>query len=312
MKSPAFIVYKHGRPSMKAVYKAIPESELFIRSSLFDGYVHRKNGKKRKLYDLEQPDCRGKIVARWGSRCPILTDETSVVYNRNEQVAKTNAKGQCRSILRKAGVAIPKTFLVGEDMQEMKFPAIGRPEHHGQGRHAFICNSSDDVKKAITRGCTYFSEIYPKTREIRVHCFMGKILAITEKPRPKDNKILWNRAQNDEPFTVLDRKNWPIKACKLALQACEVMGLDYSGVDVMLEAGQDHEPAVICELNAAPTIINSPYVLEKYIRAFKWLFASDKRRPKWAFNSFKKAESLAWKNEQLDPNFEIPNDKQLK
>lgn len=311
MKQPVFIVYKHGRPSMKAVHNAIPESELMIKSNVFEGYIRRYQGVKTKLKEVE-PDCRGKIVARWGSRSPIQTDNTSVVYNRNEQVANTNSKGKCRKMLRDSNILIPKTYLVGEDMGDMKYPVLGRPEHHGQGRHAFICKDAKEMQDATKKGCTYFSEIYPKNREIRVHCFMGKILAITEKPRPKDDKILWNRAQNDEPFTVLDRKDWPMHACQLALQACEVMGLDYSGVDVMLDAGKDHPPSVICELNAAPTIINSPYVLEKYTSAFKWLFGSDKRRPKWAFNSFKKADSLAWKKEQLEPNFEIPEDKRLK
>lgn len=310
MKTPVFIVYKHGRPSMKGIHAEIKDSELLIKSLRFNGYIRYSNGQKERQ-KIEEPDCAGKIVARWGSRAPIKTDKGSVVYNRNEFVAIANSKGQCRKHLREKGVSIPTTFLVGEDMGNMKYPVIGRPEHHGQGRHAYICKTKKEVDAAIKAGCTYFSEIYPKTREIRVHCFMGKVLAIMEKPRPNDDKILWNRAQNDAPFTVLDRKDWPLHACALALETCEVLGLDYSGVDVMLDAGPNHPKSVICELNSAPTLINSPYVMGKYIQAFKWLFASDKRRPKWDFRKFKKADSLAWKNEQLDPNFEIPQDKQL-
>lgn len=313
MKQSIILVNKHGRPSMKEVYKALGgNTRLLIKSSRFNGYVQRQSGVRQKLRGIEEPDCRNSIVVRWGSRAPIVTDEHTVVYNRPGPVENTNTKNVCRRILRENEVAIPKTYLVGEDMSNAKFPLLGRPSHHGQGRQAYLCNNAMEVRNAISRGCTYFSEIYPKTREYRVHCFMGKALAVVEKPRPKDNKILWNRAQNDDPFTVVDRKDWNMEVVKIALKACEVMELDFAGVDVMSDAGEGFAPAVICELNCAPTINSSPYVQSKYVEAFKWLFASDKRRPKWAFDSFKKVESLSWKAEQLVPDFEIPEDKRLK
>jgi hypothetical protein len=306
-------VNRHGRPSMKTVYKSLGgETELLIKSSLFDGYVCRKAGQKQKARGVDSPDCEDSIVIRWGSRAPITSNQKTVTYNRNEAVEKTNSKDVCRRILRENNVAIPKTYFPNEDMSKAIFPLIGRPSHHGQGRHVFTCLNLEDVKRAQARGCTYFSEIYPKKREIRVHCFMGKVLAVVEKPKPDDDKLVWNRAQNDKPFEVVDRKDWPMEAVKVALQACEVMGLDFSGVDVMLDAEGDHPKAVICELNSAPTINSSPYVMDKYVKAFSWLFASETRRPKWAFNSFKKVVSLSWKEEQLVPDFEIPEEKQLK
>lgn len=314
MKQPVILVNKHGRPSVRAIYKAIGgDMKLLTKSSLFNGMIERHKGVKRKLRGLEEPDLSNCVVARWGSRQPIVTNEHTVVYNKIEAVEKTNSKGECRRILREAGVAIPVTYLRNEDMSNIKFPCIGRPEFHGQGKNFYVCNNHQDIERAKQKGATYFSEFYDKQREIRCHCFMGNILAVMEKPRPRNNQDMrWNRSINDDPFTVLDRKDWPQHACLLALKACETMKLDYAGIDVMLSDLDGSKPSVICELNSSPTLVNSPYVLEKYIKAFKWLFASDKRRPKWAFESFKKVESLAWKNFQLEPDFEIPLEHRLK
>lgn len=318
MKQPVILVNKHGRPSMRSTYKAIradnqfKDIKLLIKSSRFNGMVERQHGKRVKLRGVEQPDCRGKIVARWGSRQPIITDETSIVYNSCENVEKTNSKGQCRKILQDAGVKVPKTFLRNEDMSNIKFPCIGRPEFHGQGRQFYMCNNHAEIEQAKRRGCTYFSEFFAKTREVRCHVFAGKILAVMEKPRPQNpNQVAWNHAVTNLPFSVIDRVNWPQQACLLALEACQVMKLTYSGIDVMIREDENGSESVICELNSSPTLVNSPYVLDKYIQAFKWLFASDKRRPTWDFRKFRKVESLSWKSSQLLPSFEIPAELRL-
>ena len=314
MKQPIILVNKHGRPSMKGVYKAIGgDLKLLIKSSRFNGYVERQKGVRKKLVGVEQPDCSNAICIRWGSRASVKTNEHSIVYNKNEAVEKTNSKGECRRILREAGVPIPDTYLLGEDMTNIKFPAIGRPEHHGRGAHFFVCNNHADIENAKRRGCTYFSTLYPKTKEYRLHCAKGKILAIMEKPRPiNPTSHAWNRALNDAPFSVVDRKDWDIDICRLALQACETMNLCFSAIDIMAFAGEGYPKAVVCELNCAGTINSSPYVHDKYVKFFKWLFASDKRRPTWNYKTFKKVESLAWKEEQLLPTFEIPEENRLK
>lgn len=312
MKQTILLVNKHGRPSMKGVYQAIRQDDQFkdikllIKSSRFNGMVERQHGKRTKLRGVEEPDCKNSIVIRWGSRQKAVTDASTVVYNGCEHVEKTNSKGQCRKLLQAAGIAVPKTYLRNEDMSGIKFPCVGRPEHHGQGRQFYMCNNHAEIERAKQRGCTYFSEFYPKTKEYRIHCAHGKILAIMEKPKPNNDNPAWNRALNDAPFEVVDRKDWDIDLCKLALNAVKAVNLSFAAVDIMAYAGPNHPKAVICEINTAGTINSSPYVQDKYIKFFKWLFASDKRRPQWNFDNFKKATSLSWKEEQLIPTFEIP------
>lgn len=314
MKQPIILVNKHGRPSMKGCYQEIRQDanfkdiKLLIKSSRFDGYVQRQNGIRTKLRGVLEPDCRNSIVIRWGSRCPIVTDERTVVYNTAEALSKANDKPLCRRILQDAGIAVPKTYFPDSNFDNAVYPLLSRRKMHGQGKDVVMAKNYDHVQSLIRHGYAYFSEFYPKTREIRVHTFMNKIIGVVEKPKPKDNKVVWNRAQNSDPFQVLDRKDWPMDACLLALEATDKLSLDFSGTDILLEAGEGYPSAVICEINSSPTINSSPYIQSRYIKAFKWLLSSDKRRPKWNYKKFKNVESLAIKNFQMEPQFEIPEE----
>jgi hypothetical protein len=53
---------------------------------------------------------------------------------------------------------------------------------------------------------------------------------------------------------------------RVAIQATEVLGLDYAGVDVMAGA---EPPAVICEVNCSPTL--EDYAAQQYAIYFDWL-----------------------------------------
>lgn len=302
------LVFKHGRPSMKVVWNKMENKNvsLNIKSSLFDGFVVREHGrKKQKVKDLNF-NAENSVIIRWGNTVPINTNKQTIVYNKVEAIKISNSKGACRKFLQEKGVPVPKTWLSNEINQntECIYPLIGRPEHHGQGRHFFVCKNLNEVKAAINKGCSYFSEVYDKNREFRVHCFLGKVLAIMEKPKPEDNKIQWNRALNDAPFTVLDRKDWPKEVVLTALNAVKACGLDFSGVDIMAN-DQLEIKAVICELNTAPTLSSSEYVSDKYAAAFDLVTRHDKRVPHWDFQKFKKPESFAWKNFQLEAGFDI-------
>lgn len=314
MRRKIIYVNKVGRPSMKNVFRDIPDSELFIKSSLFDGFVHRHNGKKTKMRGLEKPDFRGETtVISWGSRAPILTDEKTIIYNDNEAIKRVSSKGECRRFLRENNVPIPVTYFPDENFDNIKFPAICRPEFHGRARAFFICHNFKDIENALKRGCTYISELYPKTEEYRVHILNLKVLACLRKPPPRDKNVIpWNKAVNNEPFVLVKPSEWNPAVIKTALNFCLKTQLSFGGIDLMCGAGDGYPPAVVCEGNVSPTINSSPFVTSRYIKAFKWLFASDKKRESWNPNSFMKIESLYWKSFQLEEGFTIPEEHQLR
>lgn len=57
--------------------------------------------------------------------------------------------------------------------------------------------------------------------------------------------------------------------------------------------------AVVCELNTAPTLNSTNYVLERWVKYFNKLANSETRIEHWDFEQFEKASSLAWKENQF-------------
>jgi glutathione synthase/RimK-type ligase-like ATP-grasp enzyme len=184
MRNIKILVNRHGRPSMKKVFKTLSkDASLIIKSSLFDGYIERPDRnnlkKKVKIRSLNPIDCKDSIVLRWGSRYEVEHNAGTIVYNKNEATKLVNDKGECRKFLQDKGIAVPKTFLINEldnanRNGKLIYPMIGRPSHHGQGRHFFVCNNYNEILNAKNKGCTYFSYFYPKTKEFGVHVGSGK------------------------------------------------------------------------------------------------------------------------------------------
>jgi|LakMenEpi03Aug12_release.lakeMendotaPanAssembly.Ray.scaffolds.fasta_scaffold05445_34 hypothetical protein len=307
MKNFKILVGKHGRKSTKMLFEKItnPNTEHVLKSTVLNAFVYRTNKENLKLRKIvkgfKAPDCKNSIVARWGWYGEIETDNSSIVYNKAEAIKLSNSKGQCRKFLESKGIDVPKTYLLNEPININSFPLIARPEHHGQGKNLWLCESFLDLEEAIAKGATYFSHVYPKTEEYGVHVAHGKVLAVVRKPAPDDlNQIAWNRAQNDKPFELVPQAEYKNYICKLALRAFKEIGLDYGRADVMVQKTDKNLPkAVICELNTAPTLTSTPYVLERWTKYFNKLANSDKRIEHWDFEQFEKAESLAWKENQL-------------
>jgi hypothetical protein len=310
MKNFKILVGKHGRKSTKMLFEKItnPNTEHVLKSTVLNAFVYRTNKENLKLRKIvkgfKAPDCKNSIVARWGWYGEIETDNTSIVYNKAEAIKLSNSKGQCRKFLESRGIDVPKTYLLDEPININYFPLIARPEHHGQGKNLWLCENFLDLEEAIRKGATYFSHVYPKTEEYGVHVAHGKVLAVVRKPAPDDlNQIAWNRAQNDKPFQLIPQAEYKNYICKLALRAFREIGLDYGRADVMVQKTDKNLPkAVICELNTAPTLTSTPYVLERWTKYFNKLANSDKRIEHWDFEQFEKAESLAWKENQLSAN----------
>lgn len=181
MKKVIIICGRHGRPSTKELFKKLTRQNCqhVIKSSVFNGFVVRTNPSntnvKTKMRNVDAYDCKNSIVIRWGWYGNIETDASSVVYNTAEAIKLANNKGVCRKHLASKGIAVPETFLLNEirNMTVISYPLIARPSHHGRGSNLWVCNNRTELERAISRGAAYFSKIYPKTEEYRVHCALG-------------------------------------------------------------------------------------------------------------------------------------------
>jgi len=305
----AIIVGANGKPSI------IEMMETFKFSTNIKVYLqyHKKNGEELWKTVEMFPDgfiaythvkkpsfSKGDKVVFWGSRA-ILNTSGAIVYNSPQSLSNASKKSLGRKLMKKAGIAIPKTeFSVADAKKNLTYPMIVRPEHHREGKNFFVVNNDRELANKLNKLPNgYVSEFYPKTKEFRVHVASGKALLVKQKPEPDDKStIAWNFAQNEKPWTTIDRKDYDYEMVKLALDAVKALNLDFGAVDIMSNpTKRGLSTHVVVEINTAPSY--TPYLISKYGVYFDLIFSKDSKLEPWDYSKFKKGNSLAWKNYQL-------------
>ena len=191
------------------------------------------------------------------------------VYNQAAAIAIASNKLRCRRVLEQAEIPVPEESMTA-------FPVVGRTVKHRAGRGFWLCNSEDDIGRAVARGARYFSVFYPKQNEYRVHIAHGSVLYVQEKvPREseeyKRDWPIWNHAINDFQFRIIRWSYWPLDIILLATKAVSTVGLDYGAIDIMANPKEDgFPPAVVCEINTGMSI-DSDYSAIMYQTYFRWL-----------------------------------------
>lgn len=78
----------------------------------------------------------------------------------------------------------------------------------------------------------------------------GRVATVAQKTPDNPDAVAWNVAQGGR-FDVVRWGEWPMEVVRVALEAFKYSGLDFSGVDVMVD--RDGRAYVI-ELNSAPSL----------------------------------------------------------
>lgn len=131
-----------------------------------------------------------------------------------------------------------------------------RPAKHAQGKNLWVVSSLDEAmsvvesKPLVFRDGWYASELIDKVAEYRVYVVSGRVATVAEKTPEDPSAVAWNVAQGGR-FDVVRWGQWPMEAVRVALEAFKHSGLDFSGVDVMVD--RDGRAYVI-ELNSAPSL----------------------------------------------------------
>ena len=131
-----------------------------------------------------------------------------------------------------------------------------RPARHAQGRNLFVVNSLDELLNVIhERPRTfangwYASKLIDKVAEYRVYVVSGRVATVARKTPDNPDAVAWNVAQGGR-FDVVRWGEWPMQAVEVSLEAFKHSGLDFVGVDVMID--RDGRAYVI-EINSAPSL----------------------------------------------------------
>jgi glutathione synthase/RimK-type ligase-like ATP-grasp enzyme len=211
------------------------------------------------------------MVVRWGCTTNIYRPNVTVI-NDSSSIHLCNDKVESRMLLQDNGVPTPKTWgsfdeWINDVVGYGCFPVVVRPTSHSRGRNLLHTNHSSEVEQFLIRhGGGYISEYIPKVREVRVFVANGRAVWVAEKTPGNPDDVAWNVDQGGR-FDNVKWSEWPMPAVSAAVAASNVIGTDFAGVDVMLDA--DNNPYVL-ELNSAPSQ-TSPYRQLCSAKAFKWM-----------------------------------------
>lgn len=203
----------------------------------------------------------GEIVFRWGCTSAIPSHQ---IVNSAEAIARVGDKLEFRRILQEHELC-PETWFIPDAIQ---LPCIIRPRHHAQGRKLYHCRTQEDVAAAL-RQCGndfYASRVIDKAAEYRVLVAQGRAVWVVRKYPGNPQDIAWNVARGGR-FENIRWDAWPLKAIKTAIEAFELSGLDFGGIDVMEDKAGEMS---VLEINSAPSQ-TSPYRQQCMARVFDYI-----------------------------------------
>jgi len=224
------------------------------------------------------------LVFRWG--CTSNVPQGSVVINTSASIHWCSDKRQGRLDMQAAGVPVPKTWSDYNDVLDVDSyigNVVVRPARHAQGRNLFVFDMENlagtDAMLAkceqLGYGEYYISQLVNKVSEYRVFVCQNRVVWVAKKTPGNPDQVAWNVAQGGR-FDNVRWSDWPLSVVKAALAAAKVaapIGLDFCGVDVMMDA--EGKPYVL-EVNSAPSQ-TSPYRQSCVAKAFDYIIENGKQ-----------------------------------
>jgi len=199
------------------------------------------------------------LLIRWG--CTAQTGYTTErQLNKSSGIQTVNNKMGFRELLTQLSPDIVPKTLTSITLQDASHvppgPLVLRPKHHAQGKNLFVTNGLTETLNVVRErpdlfaGGWYASELIDKVSEYRVYVVSGRVATVARKTPGDPSAVAWNVAQGGR-FDVVPWGEWPMEGVRVALEAFQHSGLDFSGVDVMLDASGR---AYVIELNSAPSL----------------------------------------------------------
>ncbi len=228
-------------------------------------------------YRNDRPFPQGvDMVFRWGTTSNL--PYKAVVVNEAAAIHYVSDKKTSRLAFAEKGLA-PKSWGDIEDVpqeaveQLPKGLVVRRATHH-QGKYLSLCRSFPELVQACSKYPEgyYISEYVEKVAEYRVFLAQGRVVWVARKTPADEKAVAWNVAQGGR-FDNVRFDDWPLKAIRVSREAFLMSGLDFGGVDVMVDANGN---AFVLEINSAPSQ-TSPYRQECTAKSFSYIMENGKK-----------------------------------
>lgn len=267
---------KLGNTSCREVAKASTTNLCVFRNDGFKLVNSTGKYKRRSLglpRDGSLPVSDVCYVFRYGCTTHV---PAGTVVNSIESIRKVNDKATFRKLCADAELS-PKTWLSFNDFEadETITPKVViRPNSHAQGRNLHVAETDQDVYNFTRRygeGNYYISELIDKVAEYRVFISQGRVVWVAKKTPGNPDQVAWNVAQGGR-FDNVSWSQWPENVLECAVKSYNLSGLDFGGVDVMVDSANR---AYCLEINSAPSQ-TSPYRQKCTAKAFDWIVLNGK------------------------------------
>lgn len=225
---------------------------------------------------IPSPIGEGSYAIRWG--CTSNLPAGYKIINKAAAIHLVNDKTAFRKVLmEKQDVndpLVPDTWFDLYEVEADDFPVVVRPEKHSRGRMLFLCETFDELVDAVEQ-CGdgyYITKFVKKVAEYRVAVVSGRAVWVAAKTPADPDAVAWNVAKGGR-FDNVGWGNWPLKVVRKAIEAYKHSGLDFGGVDVMVDAENN---VYILEINSAPSQ-TSPYRQQCMGKGLAYLVANNIR-----------------------------------
>ena len=189
-----------------------------------------------------------------GFRMKLLSDADSIIYTPNTTTCLAEAK---------------KLLEFG--------PVFIRPRKHSQGKKYALTSKESFIEEAFNKigDGSYATTYLDKKSEFRVFVCQGRVVWVANKIPENPEDVVWNVAQGGV-FENVSWGNWNLEVTRAAVEAVRVAGLDFGGVDLVV----DTKGSVwIIEINSAPSQ-TSPYRQSCTAKAFDYICENGKETMK--------------------------------
>ncbi len=184
------------------------------------------------------------------------------VFNSAEAIGICDDKSLTHQVLMKAGIPMPRTIIapmtfanIGytthdflyEIVDRLGFPVVVKECFGSFGQQVYLVNSLEELTRKVTelgaKPILFQQFIEESTgRDIRLQVVGGKVIAgMYRYSMNGDFRANLTIGGSMKPHTPTEKEK------ELALRCCDIIGLDYAGVDLLF--GANGEP-LVCEVNS--------------------------------------------------------------
>jgi RimK family alpha-L-glutamate ligase len=222
-------------------------------------------GKKQteafRLYQDNEPD----FILFWDKdvRLAAYLEQLGYpVFNSSQAIAACDDKSLTHLALMKAGIPMPRTILapktfdnigytnmdfLKEVADRLGFPMVVKECFGSFGQQVYLAHNLKELIVLLGKTGTkpvLFQKFIASSagRDIRLQVVGGRVIAsmyrYSENGDFRANLTIGGKMKSYEPT---------VEQSRLAIRCCEILGLDYAGVDILF--GEENQP-LICEVNS--------------------------------------------------------------